>query len=69
MSSDILPRLLTTKDLAKRLRCSPWHIRQLVKAGILPTVKLGRKLLFSPTAVAIALQERESTAMSRHQEA
>src|SRR6516164_6510537 len=63
--STVLPRLLTTRDLAKRLRRSPATIRRLVRQGILPTIDLGgRKLLFSPTAVAIALVERESTAIN-----
>ena len=52
-----LNRLLTSAELAERLRYSVWHIRELARTGVLPSVRLHKhgRLLFDEEAVREAL--------------
>lgn len=43
-----IPTLLTIGEAAVRLRCSVKSVRRYVKAGRLPTLRAGGKLLFTP---------------------
>jgi len=38
---DLRPSLLTLKEAAARLGCSVRHVRNLIKAGTLPSVNIG----------------------------
>jgi excisionase family DNA binding protein len=52
--------LLTTKEVAARLRCSKWGIYALVRTGRLASVRLSsRRLLFSESAVEDAIRRAE----------
>lgn len=56
------PELLTSGQVARLLRVSPQHVRQLADAGCLPciTTPLGR--LFDAAAVARLASERRARA-------
>jgi excisionase family DNA binding protein len=52
--------LLTTDEVAAKLRLSPWTVRTLVREGRLTPVRLTpRKLLFEESAVDRAVQEAQ----------
>jgi excisionase family DNA binding protein len=54
-----MTRLLTTAEVAERLRCSVWNVRDLVRAGRLPSVRLkprGR-LLFDEDELRQAIRD------------
>ncbi len=36
------PQLLTDRDVAAKLRVSPQTVRQLIRVGLLPSLKIGR---------------------------
>ncbi len=40
-------RLLNTKEVARRLRCSERHIANLILAGRLSPIRLGRSVRFN----------------------
>lgn len=42
-----IPSLLTIREMALRLRCSVKSVRRYVKAGRLPALRAGGKLLFT----------------------
>ncbi len=48
-------QLLTTREIAELLQTRESHIRQLVRAGKIPVVRLGRLLRFDPDAVMARL--------------
>ena len=42
-------QLLKTKDVARRLSCSAWQVKQLVEAGELRSLRIGvRSIRFEP---------------------
>lgn len=45
-------QLYTTTEVAEMLRCSTNQVRNLMHAGVLPSVKFGRLLRFKETDVA-----------------
>jgi excisionase family DNA binding protein len=47
-------RFLTTKEAAERLNCNDWHIRGLLRAGILKGTKISHKAWRIPES---AIQE------------
>jgi excisionase family DNA binding protein len=49
------PQLLTTREIAELLQTRESHIRQLVRAGKIPVVRLGRLLRFDAAAVLARL--------------
>ena len=51
-SSLPIPRLLTVKEVAKRLRFSPGHVYELVRTGQLRVVKNGRTIRVPLEALA-----------------
>lgn len=44
--------LLFVKDVSKILRSSQEHVRRLVRAGKLPTKRVGRRLTFEPADIS-----------------
>ena len=49
--------LLTEPELAKQLHCSTRFLRKLRARRVIPYVKLGRAIRYSPTAVARAIDK------------
>lgn len=45
-------RLLTVTECANLLRCTPDHVYRLVRRGSLPGVRIGRRVVVSPSAIA-----------------
>lgn len=45
------------EDVARYLKCSPRHIRNLVSEGKIPFAKVGRRLVFSPERTREWLQK------------
>ena len=58
-SSANLPTILTEKEVADLLRCSPRHVRNLVNRRIIPVVKLGRSRRFRRDSVLSAVAKLE----------
>ncbi len=58
-SSANLPIILTEKEVADLLRCSPRHVRNLVNRRIIPVVKLGRSRRFRRDSVLSAVAKLE----------
>lgn len=56
------PRLLTAKEAAAVLRISERHLGNLVAAGRLPRVKLGRRVLYRWSQLEAALVKLEQEA-------
>ncbi len=54
-----LPLILTKQELAAVLNCSPRHLDQLSKRGLLPRVKLGRCVRYRRETVLRALEGME----------
>lgn len=51
-------RLLSSRDLARQLGVPvPW-LKTEARAGRLPCLKVGRRFLFNPAAVELALADR-----------
>jgi excisionase family DNA binding protein len=46
---------LDTTQAAAQLHLSPWTVRRWARAGRLPSVKLGRKVLFLEAALAAVI--------------
>lgn len=44
--------MITTADAAQRLGVSDRRVRQLIRSGLLPAVRLGRDWLIEPAALA-----------------
>jgi len=51
--------LLTTTELARKLRVSDREIRQLAQSHRLPSYRVGRQLRFDLTEVLTAIRSRE----------
>ena len=58
------PTLITKVQLAKRLSLSLATIDRLVARGEIPAVRVGARVLFSPTAVLKSLQSPAEEASS-----
>lgn len=58
-------RLLTAQEAATHLRVSLRTVRTAIKAGHLAVVRVGRRVLVSPQALARFIQERESPSSNR----
>jgi excisionase family DNA binding protein len=43
--------LVSIKDAAGALSISPWTLRKYVSKGIIPCVRIGRRVLIEPTAL------------------
>jgi excisionase family DNA binding protein len=52
-----MAEVLSLYELAQRFRLSTGWIKSLVKAGTIPYLKAGRRLLFNPAAVSQALAQ------------
>ena len=51
------PQLLTAQELARVLKLNPQTLYRLVRRGVLPAIRIGKKSLrFDPAQVRIALQ-------------
>ncbi len=48
--------LLTIEEAADRLRVSRWSVYNLIRANQLRTVKIGRRRLVSPAALAACIE-------------
>ena len=48
--------LLTVQEAADRLRVSRWSVYNLIRANQLHTVKIGRRRLVSPAALADCIE-------------
>ncbi len=49
--------LITVREQANLLSVSPRHLHDLTKQRIIPCVRLGRSVRYSPQAVAAALEK------------
>jgi len=56
------PEMMTVKETAEFLACSTRALANYVNRGILPSIKLGRRVLFSRTKLYEALAKLESNA-------
>jgi len=58
LSQDAAPALLTVQELAGALKLNPQTLYRLVRQGLVPAVRVGRKTLrFDPAQVRARLQE------------
>jgi excisionase family DNA binding protein len=57
--SDALPPVLTKAQLAQVLSCTPRHIDNLSRRGVLPSVRLGRIVRFRRDAVMASIRKLE----------
>jgi excisionase family DNA binding protein len=51
--------LLTVFQTAQRLNLSPTGVRRLAHRGVLPSIKLGRRILFNPRSIERLIANRE----------
>lgn len=63
MSEERLPEVLSSYELSERLRIPAGWIRQQAKAGHIPHLRAGRRMLFNPAAVIAALAQMASEAI------
>ena len=57
LESELSPRLLLTIDeAAKQLHVSRWSVYNLIRANKLRTVKIGRRRLVTPAALAACVE-------------
>lgn len=54
------PLFLTVEEVARELRCTPRHVRNLISRGDLPRVELGRAVRV-PRSALIALADTATT--------
>lgn len=57
-------RLLTVQEAADRLRISRWLVYNLIRANQLRTVRIGRRRLLTPAALAEYIAMLEGGAVS-----
>jgi hypothetical protein len=50
-------RFLTSKDVLGMLQCSPRHLLNLRRRRLIPFIKLGRAVRYSPDEVARAISK------------
>lgn len=51
--------LLTIPEVAARLRLSKWSARDLVRRGVLPSIRIGRRIRVRAEALDAWLRSRE----------
>jgi len=51
--------LMTAEEVAERLRQNPSTIRRWSKVGILPALKVGRRVLFSPEEIQSWVEDKK----------
>jgi excisionase family DNA binding protein len=56
-------RLLTVQEAAERLRISRWSVYNLIRANQLRTIKIGRRRLMTPAALAECIKMLEGGAV------
>jgi excisionase family DNA binding protein len=54
-------RLLTVQEAAEQLRISRWSVYNLIRAKQLRTIKIGRRRLMTPTALADCIKMLEGS--------
>ena len=52
-------RLLTVQEAAEQLRISRWSVYNLIRANQLRTIKIGRRRLMTPAALAECIKMLE----------
>ena len=57
--------LLTVQEAADQLRISRWSVYNLIRANHLRTIKIGRRRLVTPAALADCIKMLEGGAVSR----
>ena len=65
------PKVLNLAEAAALVRCSRAHLSNIVNGKVhgiprLPTVRIGRRVLFRRESLELWLQEVESTTLARH---
>lgn len=60
-------RLLTIQEAADRLRISRWSVYNLIRANELRTVRIGRRRLVTPAALADYIKMLEGGVVSGEQ--
>lgn len=56
------PQLLTAPELARALRLNPQTLYRLARRGLIPSIRIGKKLLrFDPIQVRSALEARQDS--------
>ena len=58
-------RLLTVQEAADQLRISRWSVYNLIRANELRTVRIGRRRLVTPAALADYIKMLEGGAVQR----
>lgn len=53
------PYLLTAREAAEALRISPRHLADLAEEGLIPRVRLGRRVIYRWPAIELALARLE----------
>jgi excisionase family DNA binding protein len=53
----IAPLLLGIEDVALMLGISPWTVRKYVANGILPSVRIGRRVLIEPGEIQKLIEQ------------
>jgi excisionase family DNA binding protein len=53
-------RLWSISELKRFTSLSETGIRRLVRQGVLPTVRIGRRILFRPSSIARFIKQRET---------
>lgn len=56
-------RLITVQEAAERLRISRWSVYNLIRANQLRTIKIGRRRLMTPAALAECIKMLEGGAV------
>ena len=69
--SVLRPKVLNLAEAAALVRCSRAHLSNVVNGKVhgiprLPTVRIGRRVLFRRESLELWLQEVESTTLARH---
>ena len=54
-------RLLTVQEAAEQLRISRWSVYNLIRANQLRTIKIGRRRLITPAALADCIKMLEGS--------
>jgi excisionase family DNA binding protein len=55
-----IPLAISIKDAALALSISPWTIRKYIATGVIPCVRIGRRVLVEPQAIEQLIQQNKS---------
>lgn len=55
-----ITEMLTTSDVAQRLKCSPRNVRSLAERGAIPARRVNRSWVFDPVDVAEYISQRST---------